>query len=261
MLNGWFTIFAQVVNFLILVWLLKRFLYRPILNAIDERERGIASQLALAEAKVADAQKERDTFRAKNEAFDQQRADLLTAAHSEAGIERERLIAEARNDADALRAKRQASLRTEQKNLDHEIVRWTQKEVFSIARKALKDLADTSLEERMTDIFVQRLRGLTGEAKQQLVAAFTSPNGTLNVRTAFALSPEQRTAIENAVKETLASDAQLKFETVPEVVSGIELSANGHKVGWSLADYMATLEARAAEILLAETNSAGKESP
>src|SRR5277367_2466170 len=62
-------IFAQAVNFLILVWLLKRFLDEPILHAIDEREKGIASQLAQAEAKVAEAQKERDDFQHKNEIF------------------------------------------------------------------------------------------------------------------------------------------------------------------------------------------------
>ena len=62
MLNGWFTIVAQAINFLILVWLLKRFLYKPILHAIDEREKGIATQLAEAEAKKAEAQKSATTF-------------------------------------------------------------------------------------------------------------------------------------------------------------------------------------------------------
>jgi len=51
MLIDWFTVVAQVVNFLILVWLLKRFLYRPILNAIDAREKRIATKLADAAAK------------------------------------------------------------------------------------------------------------------------------------------------------------------------------------------------------------------
>ena len=51
----WFTVVAQAINFLILVWLLKRFLYKPILHAIDEREKGIAAQLAQAEAKKAEA--------------------------------------------------------------------------------------------------------------------------------------------------------------------------------------------------------------
>ena len=110
MLINWFTVCAQAVNFLILVWLLKRFLYKPILHAIDEREKGIATQLAQAEAKVAEAQKERDDFQHKNEVFDQQRAAMLTKATDEAKAERQRLLDEARKDADALRAKRQAAL-------------------------------------------------------------------------------------------------------------------------------------------------------
>ena len=84
MLIDWFTVGAQVVNFLILVWLLKRFLYRPILDAIDAREKRIARELADADATKAEAQKERDEFRHKNEAFEQQRTALMNKAAEEA---------------------------------------------------------------------------------------------------------------------------------------------------------------------------------
>src|SRR5271156_6487135 len=141
---NWFTVAAQAINFLILVWLLKRFLYKPILHAIDERAKGIATQLAEAEAKKAEAQKERDEFQHKNEAFDQERAALLKKAADEATAERQRLLDEARKDADALRAKRRDALQSEQRNLNVEIIRWTQKEVFSITRKTLADLASAS---------------------------------------------------------------------------------------------------------------------
>ena len=50
MLIDWFTVGAQVLNFLILIWLLKRFLYKPILHAIDEREERIATELANADS-------------------------------------------------------------------------------------------------------------------------------------------------------------------------------------------------------------------
>ena len=62
MIIDWFTVGAQALNFLILVWLMKRFLYKPILHAIDERERRIAVALADANAKKTAAQKERDDF-------------------------------------------------------------------------------------------------------------------------------------------------------------------------------------------------------
>jgi len=116
MLIDWFTIIAQVFNFLILVWLMKRFLYKPILNAIDAREKRIADELASADKKKAEAQKESDEFKHKNEEFDKQRAALLSKATQDAQTERQKLMDEARKAADVLSAKRQESLRNDTKN-------------------------------------------------------------------------------------------------------------------------------------------------
>ncbi len=255
---NWFTVVAQVINFLILVWLLKRFLYKPILHAIDEREKGIATQLADAEAKKAEAQKQSDDFQHKSAAFDQERAALLTKATAEAKTERQRLLDEARKDADALRAKRQEALQNEQRNLSQDINRWAQKEVFAITRKTLADLAATSLEERMGAVFVQRLRALTGTAKEQLAAALKALTQPARVRSAFDLPPEQHAAIQKALNETFSADIHIQFEVVPELVSGIELSANGQKVAWSIAAYLATLEKSAGELLREDTKPESK---
>jgi F-type H+-transporting ATPase subunit b len=257
----WFTVMAQAVNFLILVWLLKRFLYKPILDAIDAREKGIAAQLAEAQAKKTDAQKERDDFQHKNEAFDQERAALLKKVTDDANAERQRLLDEARKDADALRAKRQEALRNEQQNLSQEITRWTQKQVFAITRRTLMDLATTSVEERMGAVFVQRLRTLTGSAKEQLAAALKISTLPARVRSAFDLPPEQHAAIQKALNETFSADIHIQFETMPELVSGIELSTNGQKVAWSIAEYLATLEKSAGELLRKEEKAESKPEP
>src|ERR1039458_1478337 len=105
MLIDWFTVSAQALNVLILVWLMSHCLYKAILNAIDTREKLIAAELADAAAKKAEAQKNRDEFQHKNEEFDQQRATLLSKATDEAKTERQRLLDEARKAADALSAK------------------------------------------------------------------------------------------------------------------------------------------------------------
>jgi len=101
----------------------------------------------------------------------------------------------------------------------------------------------------MSDVFVHRLRALTDAAKEQLATAFKTSNYQVSVHSAFDLLPAQRKAIESAVKETFAPEAQVQFETAPELVSGIELSNNGQKVAWSIADYLATLEKSAGELL------------
>jgi F-type H+-transporting ATPase subunit b len=225
MLIDWFTVGAQALNFIILVWLMRRFLYKPILNAIDAREKRIAKELADAAAKQAEAKT------------------------GDADTERQRLLDEARKAADALSAKRQETLRGEAQNLTLAVSRRTQQEVFAIARKALADLATTSLEERMGEVFTRRLREMDGQAKASLAEALRSGTDPALIRSAFDLPPAQRAAIQNALNETFSADIHVRYETAPDLVGGIELSANGLKVAWSIADYLMSLEKGVAELL------------
>lgn len=254
MLIDWFTVGAQALNFLILVWLMKHFLYRPILHAIEEREKRIATELANADKKMAEAQKERDEFKHKNEEFDQQRAALFSKATEEANAERQRLLDEARKAAAVLSLKRQETLRNEEHDLHQAISRRTQQEVFAIARKALMDLATTSLEERVCEMFTRRLREMGGRAKAGLGVTLKTATDPALVRSAFDLPAEQRTAIQNALNETFSGEIHVRFETAPNLVSGIELTTNGQKVAWSISDYLTSLE-RSAEELLKEKDT------
>jgi F-type H+-transporting ATPase subunit b len=261
MLIDWFTIAAQALNFLILVWLLKRFLYKPILNAIDAREKLIAKELADADAKKAEAQKEHEEFQKKNEEFDQQRAALLAKATDEAKVEGQRLLDEARKAADALSAKREESLIHDAQNLNQAISRLTQKEVFAITRKALTDLATTSLEERMGEVFDRRLRELDEKARSLLGDALRKNSESALIRSTFDLPAAQQAAIQNALNETFSAEIHIRFETAPDLVSGIELTTNGQKVGWSIADYLASLEKGVGDLLKEKDKPEAKAEP
>ncbi|CAN5497039.1 ATP synthase subunit B [soil metagenome] len=258
MLIDWFTVGAQLLNFLILVWLMKRFLYKPILRAIDEREKRIAGELADAAAKKAEAQKSREEFEHKNEEFDHQRAALLSKATDEANVERERLLKEARLAVDALTAKRQDALRVQSRNLSEAISRRTQQEVFAIARKALTDLASTSLEERVAEVFIRRIGEMKSDVKSKLGDALKASSGPALVRSAFELPAPQRTAIQNALNQTFSAEIGLRFETDPNLVSGIEFSANGQKVAWSIAEYLTALGKGVDELLKEHDTSESK---
>ena len=259
MLIDWFTVGAQVLNFLILVWLLQHFLYKPILNAIDAREKRIASELADADAKKSEAQKERDDFQNKNKVFDEQRSALLGKAADEARAERERLLDEAHKDAASLRAVQAAALRNDQKRLGSAIADLAKQEVFGIARKTLADLATVSLEERMGEVFTRRLREMDGKAKASLGAALKSSSEPAVVRSTFDLGAAQRAAIQNALNETFSAEIHIRFETSPDLISGIELSTNGQKVAWSIADYLASLGKGVDELLKKEDEAAEAE--
>ncbi len=258
MLIDWFTVGAQVLNFLILVWLLKHFLYKPILNAIDAREKRIAAELTDADAKKTEAQKERDDFQSKNKVFDEQRSALLGKAADEAKVERERLLDEARKAAESLRAAQATALRNDQRRLGSEITRLAKDEVFGIARKTLADLATVSLEERVGEVFTRRLREMDGKGKELLGAALKSSSEPAVVRSAFDLGAAQKAAIQNALNETFSAEIRIRFETSPDLISGIELPANGQKVAWSIADYLASLGKGVDELLKKNDEAAAK---
>lgn len=258
MLIDWFTVGAQALNFLILVWLMKRFLYRPVLNAIDAREKRIAATLAEADASKAAASKEREDFQLKNETFDRQRSELFSKAGDEANAERQRLLEEAHQAVVALKTKQQEAIRHEAQNLGQALTRRAQDEVFAIARQTLTDLAGTSLEERMSDVFIRRLRAWDGPAKAELGAAIKTASEPVLVRSAFDLPSEHRAAIQNVVNETFSADIPLRFVIASELIGGIELSANGQKVAWSIADYLASLEKGVGELLKLKNQSTDK---
>lgn len=261
MLIDWFTVGAQTLNFLVLVWLLKRFLYKPILHAIDAREQRIAAELADADAKKAEAQKERDAFQQKNEAIDQQRDDLLRKATVEAQAERQRLLDEARQAAEALSSKRQETLRTEARDLQQAIRRRTREEVFAITRKALADLAATSLEERLVAVLLQRLQGMDGKTKEGFAEALEKNADALIIRSAFDLPAEQQETMHQAINAIFSAETRVQFETAPDLICGIELATNGHKVAWNIADYLLSLEQGVDELLRDKAGPETKEQP
>ena len=263
MLIDWFTVGAQALNFIILVWLLKRYLYKPILNAVDVREKRIAAELGDADAEKAEAQKEREEFQHKNEEFDQQRAALSSKATDEAKAEREQLLDDARKAADALNAKRQEALRSDANNLKQAIRRRTQQEVFAIARKALSDLATTSLEERTSEVFTQRLRSMDGKAKEGLAEALrtTSPSP----RSCAAHSTCQRRNAEQSKRRSTRT-SRLTFTSGSRPRRTWSAGSNsppkkGQKIAWSIADYLASLEKAVGELLKEKEKPEAKAAP
>ena len=243
MLIDWFTVGAQAVNFLILVWLLKRFLYKPVLAAMDAREKKIAVQIAAAAALETKAQAERADLQQRSDALNREREGLLHKATEEANAERQRLIESARQESQQLHSKLTQALAQERAELGHQLSVRTQAEVFAVARKTLADLAGASLEDRMIEVFIAHLRELPQEQK------LTLAGGTALVRSAFVLPAAGRASIEAAVHECLGATVTTRFETSPEFVCGVELTMGGVKIAWSVADYLFSLSQSVAALL------------
>jgi F-type H+-transporting ATPase subunit b len=238
----WFTVIAQAINFLILVWLLKRFLYKPILKAIDEREKKIAAQIKDADDRKAGAVKEQVDFKKRNDDFDAQKKALMDKAVADSNAQRDKLLEDAKNQANTLRSNLEKAIKEKQESDALASAAKTQEQVFTITKKALKEMASSSLEEQSVNTFIKRLHELNDDEKQKFITAFKSNTNTILVRSAFDLPAPQQSAMTDAVNETLGTKTTLQFTTTPDLISGIELTTNGYKLAWSFNEFLQSLQ-------------------
>lgn len=247
MLIDWFTVAAQLANFLILMWLLKRFLYKPVLKAIDDREARIAETVKQAEAQEAAAEREHAAFVRKNEAFELERVHLLTAAQEEAKEAGKHLLDRERKVADDARDKWRLSLADEQRRFGDEVVRRVREEVVAILRRAFADLADSTLEARMVDVFGGKL---SDPASRDALAGMAGGGSAsvFVVKSAFGLSEDQQGQLRRIFADAFPAAGEVRFQVEPHLIGGVELIADGKKIAWSLGDYADRLESRMGEL-------------
>ena len=251
MLIDWFTVGAQVLNFVVLVWLLRRFLYKPVLSAIDAREQRMSRNSADADRQKNEVQTARDKLQAERSAFDAQRDALLAKAVLDAKAEGERLLGNARQTAEQLAAKQNAALTGESVAMTDALARLAAAESLNIARAALKALAGVDLEERISEVFVRRVRDMDPETKKSFGISIKRAGSKPVVASSLELSDREKAAIQTAVNETLSADVPLQFETSGGVIAGIELNFGGRRLAWSISDYLQTLDGKVAALLAA----------
>ncbi len=249
MLIDWFTVIAQILNFLVLVWLLKKFLYKPVLKAIEHREEKIRSQLQEADAKMERAEEEKKAFRQKNEDFAETADARLDEMNEEVSRSRKKLLEEARAEAAALRMKLIESVREEKEARSREISQRMQEEIFAISRKVLRDLASADLEREVVRTFVKRIEEMKEPDRDKLTQALNHPQETVVVHSAFELPEAQQQEIETAIADLAGQEVSCRFATTPAKVLGLEVTAGSYKIAWSVAEYLHSLENVLSEIL------------
>jgi F-type H+-transporting ATPase subunit b len=247
-LFDWFTVVAQVFNFLVLLLLLRRFLYRPIQRAMQERQAKIAAQLEQAERAKQEAEREARAFRQRSEELQAERHELLDQARREAQAWRDQAVAKARQEVEQTRAQWYQALRQEQQAVWEEVRQRSVRQVCRIARRALTDLATADLEQQLIEVFLARLRRLGDDGDRSILESLRGP-GAAVFRSAFAISPAMRARLLEALQERGSDEIEARFEVDPDLICGIELRVDSAKLTWSLDAYVDSLESELLEAL------------
>lgn len=239
----WLTVGAQIVNFLILIYLLKRFLYQPVMNAMAKREQRIAERLGEARRREEEAARERDEYQDKNREFEQQRGKLLEQAKAKADQQRQQLLEQVRHTVEQSRTQWQQDMERERQNFYKAVSSQTAQAIVRGMRRVLDELADTKLEEHIVDVFLQRLQALDAQTRQRLTETAEAKTTEARVTTSFTPDDTLRSRITKALHQLLGEQVQLNYQRSPELVSGVELNVGGQTLGWSIADYLDEIQA------------------
>ena len=253
MLIDWFTVIAQIINFLVLVYLLKRFLYGPIIRAMDEREKKIALSLEGARKKKDEADLEAEDYRRKNREFDERREEMISQIKEEAEARRKDLINEARNQVDADRTRWYKAIRKEKETFLQDLRRRAGMQTCAISRRVLKDMADVDLDGQIIHLFIKRLRSLNEDELEALKESIRQSPQKISVRSAFKIPGKMAGEIKEVLQNQAAGHVDVRFEISPDLICGIELKFHGRRISWNVADYLETLE----ESLLAALEGKG----
>ncbi len=233
----WITVAAQALNFLVLVWLLKRFLYRPILDGIDSREKEIGERMAEAATIRQAAEAAQADLDARIATLHASRVDTLEAAHQSAEAEREAMLAEARRRLAVEQDEREAQRAEEARAYTAELHRSGAEALLSLTRKALSDLADETLEQRIVSHSAHRLSAIADQLRDAA--------GDTREAVAFTRDPLPHSVAERLREEfaSILPGFTLRLDTDPALAAGLTLRLGGAQVAWTVDSYLDDLDA------------------
>jgi F-type H+-transporting ATPase subunit b len=249
MLIDWFTVGAQIVNFLILLTLLKIFLFDRITRAMDEREEKINSRFEDADRKKQEAEQEGQSLKKEKQELDEKREQLIAEAEEDAASKRKEWVAQARQEVEKLRSQWQDALAQQKASFGRDLRRLTAEQVYAVSRRVLKDLADEAVEERIIEAFISRAAQLDRDEKNKLSSLLDEQNDSATIRSAFEISTKMRQKITRALHQDISETLEIDYQTDPDLLAGIELKAAGKKIGWSVDEYLRTLEENVLEAI------------
>jgi len=237
----WFTFVAQIINFLILVALLRWLLYGPIVRAMSRREERIARRLEEASQKQREAEATIELYEQKRRELDQQREELLEKVRQEVAQERQKLLAQARKEVKQKREQWQEEYERERKELMADL-RWeVGKLSLELAQHTLRQLADEELEKQMLEVFASRFQLLNDDQRSE-IGRHLGPEAKVVMRTTFDLSETWRERLGQLLRDNFGYDDQITFERSSDLICGLELDLGGYSFGWNIMEFLRNIE-------------------
>lgn len=228
------TFILEIVNFLVLVWLLQRLLYKPVAAVIERRQAGIEKTLADARTASSEAEAFKRQFENRLVDWEQEKAQARQQLNEEMEAERRRQMAELQSSLGEERARFRARAERQAQEEEQRRVAQGRSEGGRFVARLLSRLACPELEDRICSLVVADLPRLPASQLQTLREA--AREGKAGVASAYPLDDAQRTRLAAALSSVAGRTVACRFVQDAKLVAGLHISIGPWVLSASLAD-------------------------
>ena len=220
---SWPTFALQAVNFLVLVLLLKRFLFKPLGAIVARRKEEISRALAEAAAARQSAEQARKDFESRQAQVEAQRQAVVDQGRAQLADERSKMIETARSEIEQLKSAALKRVDEERDSAAREVFDRSVQIAISLAQRLLQPFAGPRAEELLLDRVLDHLDHLAAAERAALLGQFGRDGGQLVVTTAYPLASEGESKWRAALGERLGGRPQIAFAIDRSLIAGAEL--------------------------------------
>lgn len=232
---SWSTFLLEIINFLVLIWILKHFLYKPVLAIIAKRQEGIDKTLADAQTLRGEAEQLQQQYEARLDHWDQERQQAREALKSELDTERARRMEELQTTLEAERERHQVAEQRRVADIQRRMEETAMSHGAQFAGRLLEQTASPELEARLVEMVISELAQLSHDQLAALHAHNGADGTWIQVLSAYPLSDQQRQQLHRALDNN-GWQANLTFGEDPSLLAGLHITMGAWVLAANLRD-------------------------
>ena len=238
----WITVLAQIINLIVLAIILKKLLYKPVLNMIDKRQAMIDDEMQKAQEAAQKAKEDEAAYAEQMRRFKADKQARMQQVENEAQALQTTLTAEIKKNIAERKKQWESNLSQEKDAFNRELRDKIAQQFVALARQVFKDMANTSLQEQMQACFLKKLEKISKKAGQKLTRAALKAK-QIKIVLALPYTTQQTRALKAQIRKILhlPTSVRMATETKAKDICGLSLYIQDECINWTLSDYLDTL--------------------
>jgi len=233
---NWSTFILEMINFLVLVWILKRFLYKPVLDVIARRQSGIDKALSDSEALHQKAEQLQRQYEGRIAEWENERRQARESLAGELDAERTRRMSEIQASLEQERERSRVADARRQANEARMLEEKAMSQAAGFASRLLGMAAGPELHKRLVDLLAEELEALSAGRLESVRSHYAKTPEAIVVTSPFPLSDDQRRRLEKVLKKTTGSEVPVRYETGEELLAGLRVVIGAWVLGANIQD-------------------------